>query len=123
MIRSLLCAAVVAAMFAGSASAADNVKSSTLAKMGLSSMSSMSDSEGLAVRGKGSASVWGGSFALYAGHGVVDGAAHGYQASSHTSNALAAGADLSAAGVVYGHNHSVGFLIGVSGGGSIAYAK
>jgi hypothetical protein len=54
-------------MFAATASAADlAVSKATLGSMGLSSMQSMSDSDGLAVRGKGTfANVWGGSSATF----------------------------------------------------------
>jgi hypothetical protein len=56
-------------LFAATASAGDlAVSKSTLGSMGLSSMQVMSDSDGLAVRGKGVfAGVWGGSAANFGG--------------------------------------------------------
>jgi hypothetical protein len=62
-----LCATVV--LSAASAAAAEPaVSPATLSAMGLSSMESLSDADGLAVRGKGTfANVWGGSTATWGG--------------------------------------------------------
>ena len=59
------CAALT--LFAATASAGElAVSDSTLGNMGLGSMQPMSDTDGLAVRGKGvSAAVWGGSQAQF----------------------------------------------------------
>ena len=67
--KTVLAFATLVCMSAGSAFAADNqVADQTLAKMGLGSMQSMSDNDGLAVRGKGtSAHVWGSSTANWYG--------------------------------------------------------
>jgi hypothetical protein len=55
-------------LFAASASAAEPVAKSTLASMGLGNMQQLSDTDGLAVRGKGAwTSVWGGSVANWYG--------------------------------------------------------
>jgi hypothetical protein len=65
--KSFAIACSLLMLFAATASAADlAVSKSTLGSMGLTSMDEMSDSEGLAVRGKGvSAAVWGGSQAAF----------------------------------------------------------
>jgi hypothetical protein len=67
--KSFAIACSVLMLFAATTSAADlAVSKSTLGSMGLASMAQMSDSDGLAVRGKGvSASVWGGSQAQFDG--------------------------------------------------------
>ena len=72
---TIACAAlVVVASMAASASAADAVSKSTLSSMGFSSMQQISDTDGLAIRGKGtSASVWGESTVAYRGQNAVNG--------------------------------------------------
>ena len=64
---AIACAVVLA--FAATASAGEKaVSKSTLSSMGLAGMQQMSDTDGLAVRGKGTnASVWGGSQAQWWG--------------------------------------------------------
>lgn len=71
-------------LFAATASAADlAVSNSTLGNMGLGSMQVMSDTDGLAVRGKGvSVAVWGSSQASW----------FGGQAQAHSDNSYQAGA-------------------------------
>jgi hypothetical protein len=64
-----LAIATVLSLLATAASAADsNVSKSTLDDMGLGTMQSLADADGLAVRGKGTlAGVWGGSTASWPG--------------------------------------------------------
>lgn len=98
---------------------AGEVSKSTLGSLGLGSMQQLSDNDGLTVRGKGtSASVWGQSTANFHGGNT---STNGYEAAaSHRhGSSTAAGANLSAAGVVSNH----GFVIMGAGGGSFAYAK
>ena len=72
-LRILTAATVVLVSFAALASAAD-VSKSTLIGMGFGNMQQMSDTDGLAIRGKGtSASVWGESNVAYRGHTAVNG--------------------------------------------------
>jgi hypothetical protein len=73
--KNFLFASCALVCLVSTAAAADlAVSKSTLGNMGLSSMQSMSDADGLAVRGKGTfAGVWGSSTALW-------------QASSATNN-------------------------------------
>ncbi len=82
--KNVAIASVILMLFAATASAADlAVSNSTLANMGLGSMQVMSDTDGLAVRGKGvSAAVWGGSSATW----------FGGQAQAHSDNSYQAGA-------------------------------
>jgi hypothetical protein len=67
--RSFAIACAILMLFAATASAGDlAVSKNTLGSMGLSGMQTMSDSDGLAVRGKGTfANVWGGSVADFHG--------------------------------------------------------
>jgi len=123
---AIACAAlVVVASMAVSAKAADAVSNSTLSSMGFSSMQVISDTDGLAIRGKGtSASVWGESTANWRGQTSTN----GYQAaSSHKYGPSGAkGSNLSVAGTVkvkYNSNGlSVKANIGVAGGFSKASA-
>ena len=118
-LRIVCCAAaVILAGFVASASAGE-ISKSTLKSMGLGGMQQLSDSDGLAVRGKGtSASVWGQGTANFFG-GTTS--TNGYAASAdhHHSSSFAVGANVSAAGVVSSH----GFILAVAGGASVAYAK
>jgi len=123
---AIACAAlVVVASMAVSAKAADAVSKSTLSSMGFSSMQVISDTDGLAIRGKGtSASVWGESTANYRGQTSTN----GYQAaaSHHHGGSCAEGKNLSVAGTVkvkYNSNGlSVRANLGVAGGFSSASA-
>ena len=83
--KNVVIACFVLMLFAATASAADlAVSNSTLGNMGLGSMQVMSDTDGLAVRGKGvSAAVWGGSDATW----------WGFQAQAHSQNNYQAGAE------------------------------
>ena len=92
-----------------------NVSHDALAKMGLSTMKVVPDSQGTAVRGMGYASVWGSSVAVI-GCNVAQ---NGYCATSKTCNAYAGGANGSSVSVSYGC-----FTTSVcSGGFSYACAK
>ena len=120
----IFCAAfVIAASFVASASAADRaVSKSMLNSMGLGSMQQLSDSDGLAIRGKGtSASAWGSGTANFLGQTSTN----GYSASSHHVGgpSSAVGYNLSYGGVVGGHGGGAGFLVGVAGGGSFGVAR
>lgn len=123
---AIACAAlVVVASMAVSAKAADAVSKSTLSSMGFSSMQQISDTDGLAIRGKGtSAKVWGEGTANYLGQTSTN----GYFAKSKHNNgpSSAHGANLSVAGVVnvkYNQNGlKVQASLGVAGGFSTASA-
>ena len=85
-LRILTAATIVLTSFVAVASAAD-VSKSTLNGMGFGNMQQMSDSDGLAIRGKGtSASVWGESTANYRGQTSTNGysaaASHQHSAAS-----------------------------------------
>jgi hypothetical protein len=122
----IVCGAlVVIVSMLASASAADHVSKSTLSSMGLGSMQSISDNDGLAIRGMGtSAGVWGQGTANYGGQTSTN----GYEAySSHRKGSAAAeGKNLSFAGTVkvkfYNGNLSVRANLGVAGGSSSAAA-
>jgi hypothetical protein len=124
---AIACAAlVVVASMAVSASAADAISKSTLSSMGFSSMQQISDTDGLAIRGKGtSASVWGESTANYKGQTSTNGYA---AAASHKhGSSSAVGANLSVAGTVKVNYNQVNGLsvranLGVAGGFSAASA-
>jgi hypothetical protein len=97
------------AMVCAPVSAADRPSQATLAAMGLSGMSVMSDVEALNIRGMGfsghskkgkgksksSARAWGSSFARVSGHGAEAGSQNGYDSQGRH---FAAGANLSFAG-------------------------
>jgi hypothetical protein len=97
-LRILTAATIVLTSFVAVASAAD-VSKSTLNGMGFGNMQQMSDSDGLAIRGKGtSASVWGESTANYRGQTSTNG--YSAAASHQHSAASAQGKNLSAAGTL-----------------------
>ena len=125
---TIACAAlVVVASMAVSAKAADAVSKSTLSSMGFGSMQLISDTDGLAIRGKGTvASVWGESTANYRGQTSTN----GYSATASWANApsSARGKNLSVAGTVkINYNQvnglSVSAKLGVAGGFSSASAN
>ena len=124
-VRILTAATIVLASFATVASAAD-VSKSTLNAMGFGNMQQMSDSDGLAIRGKGTtASVWGESTANFRGQTSTN----GYSATASWANAPANahGANLSVAGTVKVYFNQVNGLsvsakLGVAGGFSTASA-
>ena len=126
-LRIVCCAAaVILAGFVASASAGE-ISKSTLKSMGLGGMQQLSDSDGLAVRGKGtSASVWGQGTANFFG-GTTSTNGYAAAADHHHSSSFAAGGNISVAGVVGGVGGSGGFVVGgivaVAGGASFAYAK
>jgi hypothetical protein len=122
------CAALM--LLAATASAAEPVAKSTLSSMGLGSMQTMTDNDGLAVRGKGtSASVWGGSAAnWYGGQSSVNNYSANASWLGKSSNAV--GKSFSFAGKlqVSGAADPTGFAIqgslsgGFAGGGASAHA-
>jgi hypothetical protein len=121
-------------LFAATASAGDlAVSKSTLGSMGLSGMQDISDTDGLAVRGKGvSAAVWGGSQASWFGGGTQL-SENFYEAGASwlgPVGASAAGGSLSFAGeieILFAADPT-GFALqvhaagGISGGGAFAVA-
>ena len=123
-VRILTAATVVLASFAGVASAAD-VSKSTLHGMGFGNMRQISDTDGLAVRGKGtSASVWGESKVAYRGQNAINGyeaaSSHGHGASSAQGKNLSFGGTTK---IRYNSNGlSVRANLGVAGGFSSASA-
>ncbi len=120
--KSLIFAAAVLATGLVASAKAGEVSKSTLGNMGFGAVSTLSDADGMAIRGKGtSASVWGESIASYENRHGLSVSTNGYQASAshHRGSSLALGANLSAAGNVSNRGYSVNF----AGGGSIAYAK
>ena len=124
-VRILSAATVVLVSFAAVASAAD-VSKSTLNGMGFGNMQQISDTDGLAIRGKGtSASVWGESTANYRGQTSTNG--YAATASHRHSAASAQGKNLSFAGKVKIEYNQVNGLsaranLGVAGGFSSASA-
>ena len=124
-VRILTAATVVLASFAAVASAAD-VSKSTLHGMGLGNMQQISDTDGLAIRGKGtSASVWGESTANFRGQTSTNG--YSATASHSHGTARAHGKNLSFAGKVKIEFNQVSGIsarahIGVAGGFSSASA-
>lgn len=120
----ILCAAVVlVASMATIVSAGDlSVPKSTLSSMGFSSVTVISDIDGLAVRGKGtSASVWGESTATSGPNTSTNG--YAAAASHHHGSSTANGNNLSFAGNVSSGHHGVHFSVNVAGGSSSAYAN
>jgi len=117
--KYLLMTLAVVMIFALPALAADqgNLSQASLAKMGLSGMTVMSDAQGTAVRGMGYVVAYGSSWTFTSTAGGVD----GYYAQGKT---LAVGATISVAG-----GASSGWFGGVNWnvvgavGASVAYAK
>jgi len=124
-VRILSAATIVLASFAAVASAAD-VSKSTLNAMGFGNMQQISDSDGLAIRGKGTtASVWGESTANFRGQTSTNG--YSATASHSHGTARAQGKNLSVAGTVKLQFDQVNGLsarahLGVAGGFSSASA-
>jgi hypothetical protein len=125
---AIACAALM--LFAATASAAEKVSKSTLSSMGLSGMQEMSDSDGLAVRGKGTfAGVWGGSQAnWYGGQSSTNAYESGAQWLGKSSGAVggsfsfAGKTSIQAAADPTGFAISVSIYGGFAGGGAAAYA-
>jgi hypothetical protein len=117
--RMVCVAAVLTLGVSVAASAADRaVSKAGLNKMGLGSMSVLSDKEGTTVRGKGSFAIVGGGTSSnlpgqHAGSVYAAGADH-----SHGSS-VAAGASVSATGIATNH----GYVVAGAVTGSVAYAK
>ena len=126
---AIICAALV--IFAGIAATvsagerAVSVPKSTLTSMGFNSAHQLSDSDGLAVRGKGtSAAVMGTSTVNYSGRSGDATSTNAYMASadSHRSSSSANGSSLSFAGNVSGSVHHVHFNVIFAGGNASASA-
>jgi hypothetical protein len=132
---AIICAALLVVGMVASASAAEGVSKSTLASMGFASAQTMSDVDGLAVRGKGfhggtKASVGGSSSALFfdPNYGGST-SSNNYAASSSDKHgsSLAKGNDSSNAGIVFTTTNHWGTVTKsisiVSGGSGFAFAK
>ena len=107
---AIICAALLVVGMVASASAAEGVSKSTLASMGFASAQSMSDLDGMAVRGKGftgstSAEVSGKfSAAFYDLNNGIAKTTNGYEAeSSHAgeNRSSAQGTGLSKSGITF----------------------
>jgi hypothetical protein len=115
---AIACAVAVLGFSLANSVSAGEISKSNLGSMGLGSMQSISDNEGLLVRGKGTtATVWGISSARYFGAS----SSNGYFASSHhhRGSALAVGANASVAGGLSFR----GLAIVGAGGASFAFAR
>jgi len=128
--KYLLMTLAVVMMFAGPALAADhgNLSQSQLAKMGLSGMNAMSDTQGTAVRGMGFSLAFGASYAhIQKEDPASAGSINGYLAVDKSrGSTLAGGANLSVAGIVNvesGRHTEVNATVVFAGGGSIAFTK
>jgi hypothetical protein len=121
--KTLLSIASVLVLSAAPAMAGQgHVSNQSLAKMGLSGMQTMSDAQGMQIRGTSIAVVAGFSYAHISGEGGSAGSVNGYFAAGHTS---ASGANLSAAAsgdVKIGEDSSVKFGFVAAGGFSTAKA-
>ena len=125
--KYLLMTLAVIMMFAGPALAADhgNLSQSQLAKLGLSGMNAMSDSQGNAVRGMGFSLAYGVSYATVSKSDPASaGTLNGYLAvdSSNYGGTLAGGANISVAGAASGSHPTTWVVVGAAGG-SIAFTK
>jgi hypothetical protein len=133
---AIICAALLVVGMVASASAADGISKSTLASMGFASAQTMSDVDGMAVRGKGftprgtSASVGGTSSAAFfdINNGVSTASNHYDASSSHKSDpSKAKGNDSSNAGIVFTQTGDLGNFtkstMVVSGGSAFAFSK
>jgi hypothetical protein len=131
---AIICAALLVVGMVASASAAEGVSKSTLASMGFASAQTMSDADGMAVRGKGwkgtSASVGGTSSAAFfdINYGVATDSNHYDAASKHKyDSSYAKGRSDSSAGIVITMSGDTGYYTHstmiVSGGSAKAYAK
>jgi hypothetical protein len=128
--KNVLIASALLVLFASMASAAEPISKSTLGSMGLGSMQTLSDNDGLAIRGKGTfAGVAGGSTALYNGSS----SANNYEAGAQWvgKSSFAKGSSLSFAGVIQatyvqdptGSALNVSVIGGIAGGGAKAFAR
>jgi hypothetical protein len=124
--KYLLMTLAVVMMFAGPALAADhgNLSQSQLAKMGLSGMTAMTDTQGTAVRGMGFSLAFGASYAaIQKSDPASAGTVNGYLAvdSSKRGDTLAGGANLSVAGAASGTGNRTTWAVVGAAGGSIAF--
>ncbi len=120
----ILCAAIVlvASMSAVVSAGELSVPKSTLNSMGFSSVSVMSDNDGLAVRGKGtSASVWGQSTAVFGPNTSTNG--YSASASHYFGSSTAVGHNNSFAGITNTFGHFTSSTIVSAGGSSSAFAR
>jgi len=129
--KNVLIASCALVLFAcvSTASAAETVSKSTLSNMGLGSMQTLSDADGMGVRGKGTfAGVWGSSTALWQGSSATNNYEAGAQWAGKPS--FAHGESMSFAGVVEavylqdptGSALSVQVLGAIAGGSAAAKA-
>jgi hypothetical protein len=122
--KTLLSIASVLVLSAAPALAGDGqVSHKSLAKMGLSGMQTMSDTQGMKIRGTSVAVVAGISYAHISGEGGSAGSVNGYFAAGHHS---ASGANLSVAATgdvsVRGDDVHVSVDFVAAGGFSTAHA-
>jgi len=116
-------------LFATAASASEPVAKPTLSSMGLGSMQQMSDTDGLAVRGKGTyASVWGGSQANIRGGQYAYNRYNAGAAGYGNSNAVGDSFSFAGKAKLGGSVNPTGFYVkaritsGFAGGGASAHA-
>ncbi len=124
--KYLLMTLAVVMMFAGPALAADhgNLSQSQLAKLGLSGMAVMSDTQGTAVRGMGFSLAFGVSYATISKSDPASaGTLNGYLAvdDSKRGDTLAGGANISVARAASGSGRSTQWAVIGAAGGSIAF--
>lgn len=120
--KYLLMTLAIVMMFAGPALAADhgNLSQSQLAKMGLSGMTAMSDTQGQAVRGMGFAVAFGIGYATISKEDPANaGTLNGYLA---VGRHVAAGANISVAGAASGTNNRTTWAVVGAVGGSVAFS-
>lgn len=131
MKNALFAGVALAGLIASTASAGEpaGISKSTLGNMGLGSMQTMSDTEGMAVRGKGTlAGVWGSSTAVFQGSSATN----NYEAAASWAgkSSYANGKSMSFAGIVEatylqdptGSALNVQILGGIAGGSAWAKA-
>ena len=129
--KNVLIASCALVLFAcvSTASAAEMISKSTLSDMGLGSMQTLSDADGMAVRGKGTfAGVWGSSTTLFQGSSANNNYEAGAQWAGASSHAF--GQSFSFAGIVEavylqdptGSALSVQILGAIAGGSAKAVA-
>ncbi len=106
----------------GSSVSASEVSKSTLNGMGLGSMTKLSDTDGLAIRGKG-------TFAYASGSGFAN-LPNAHQQSSysagsnhHSSSSFATGSNFNVVGTATQVGHISSFIVTGTIGGSTAFAK
>jgi hypothetical protein len=134
---AIICAALLVVGMVASASAADGISKSTLSNMGFANAQTMTDQDGLAVRGKGwvfmggtAASVGGTSSAAFfdINFGVSTASNHYDSSASHDSDpSKAKGNSMSNAGIVFTQTGDLGNFtkstMVVSGGSAFAFSR